>query len=124
MREYANVIIAIDEAEMQNIVVSYIGSDERHKNKFLDMVNVIRENLNNRNLFKREKINDQINNVWAMRFFVGAENDRIYCQQTNFNGKKAFVLSSLLLHKETTENGPREIAEITKVSSYEYVYKQ
>ena len=123
MREYANVIIAIDEAEIQNIVVSYIGRDDRHKNKFNDIVNVIREGLNNRELFKREKIDDKINNVWAMRFFVGQDNDRIYCQQTTFNGKKAFVLSCLLLHKETDENGPREIAEIKKVSNYQYEYK-
>jgi hypothetical protein len=88
MREYANVIIAIDEAEIQNIVASYIGRDDRHKNKFNDIVNVIREGLNNRELFKREKIDDKINNVWAMRFFVGQDNDRIYCQQTTLMVKK------------------------------------
>ena len=123
MREFPNVIIAIDEAEIQNIITSYIGVDDRHKNKFIDIVNVIRGGLNNRELFKREKIDEETNNVWAMRFFVGQENDRIYCQQTVFSGKKAIVLASLLLHKETDENGPREIAEIKKVSSYQYAYK-
>lgn len=97
--------------------------DGRHKKKFQDIVNHIKNELNNRHLFKREKLDGEVNAIWAMRFFVGQENDRIYCQQTTFNGKKAFVLSSLLLHKETDENGPREIAEIEKVSNYEYEYE-
>jgi len=113
------VIIAIDSLNLKEIT-SYIGQDHRHKDKFIDIANVILEGLNNRHLYKREKISSDINNVTAMRFFVGQENDRIYCQEMSDESRKIIILGTLHLHKKCDELSQREIKEIKKLSRYEY----
>src|SRR6187397_973892 len=95
---HKKVIIGVDSATIKEIT-TYIGKSPRHKGKFIDVVNIILEEKHNRHLFKREKINEKIKNVWAMRLFVGQENDRIYCQELSYKSKKIFVLSVLHLHK-------------------------
>jgi Txe/YoeB family toxin of Txe-Axe toxin-antitoxin module len=115
------VIIGIDEEEMKNIT-SYIGQDDRHKDKFKDIIKIIFEGLPYRHLWKREKLNSDVNNMWAMRFFVGQENDRIYCQEKSEGGIKIFILCYLHLHKTSDELSDAEKTLLTNLSKYEYEF--
>jgi hypothetical protein len=112
-------IIAVDVGNEESIM-SYLRSPLRHKSKFIDIAKIVLGRLHNRELYKREKIDGEHNNVYAMRFFVGQENDRIYCQEIYTGDVKTIVMGVLHLHKETRENSPKEIAIIKTVSKYEY----
>lgn len=123
MRESANgkVVIGIDSMTLKEIT-NYIGQDDRHKDKFKDIVKLVLEGLHNRHLYKREKLSSDINNVTAMRFFVGQENDRIYCQETSYKNKKVkiIILGKLHLHKPNNDLSDYEISLIKELSKYEY----
>ena len=71
--------IAVDEENYQQIL-DYIKQDNRHKNKFNDICNIILNGLRNPDLYDKENINKKCKHVTAMKFFKGQENDRIYCQ--------------------------------------------
>ena len=113
------IVIAVD-AEAMIEITQYLGQSERHKGKFIDIAKVNLGGLSNRDLFKQEKINNVIRNVWAMRFFPGQENDRIYCQEKSEGDVKIYILGILHLHKTSNKNSEREIRVITKLSGYEY----
>ncbi len=122
MRELQDgkLIIGVDSINMLQIT-QYIGQDPRHKSKFIDILNILNDGLHNRHLYKREKINKDVNNVTAMRFFVGQDNDRIYCQESSEGDKrKIIILGVLSLHKETDELSPTQIKQITELSNYNY----
>jgi ABC-type cobalamin/Fe3+-siderophores transport system ATPase subunit len=122
MRISANgsVTIACDTVAIAEIT-AYIGQDQRHKDKFIDIIAVLLGELTNRHLYKREKISAEIKNVTAMRFFVGQENDRIYCQEMSAGEKKKIVILGILhLHKDTDELSAQELKEIETLSKYEY----
>lgn len=116
-------IIACDSEKLLEMT-QYIGQDQRHKDKWIDIINIILEGKINTHLYKREKLSAAINNVTAMRFFVGQENDRIYCQEMNQGEVKIIILGFLHLHKDTDELSAEEIKLITTLSSYEYELEQ
>jgi hypothetical protein len=112
--------IAVDE-EVFDEVIAYIGQDQRHKNKFNDIVNVLLAGLKNRDLYDKEDIDASCKDVTAMKFFKGQENDRIYCKEVRRGGKTMIVIMGALHEKKkTTKNSKREIATIRKVASYTY----
>ena len=117
------IIIGIDSLKMKEIT-SYIGQSSRHKDKFKDLVQIIFEGLPYRHLWKREKINAEVKNMWAMRFFVGQENDRIYCQEVTVEDKKIYILSDLYLHKTSDKLTKPEINHLIVLSKYEYEFDQ
>jgi hypothetical protein len=117
--EDGKTILLIDELNMKSIT-TYLGQDDRHKSKFKDIVQILMEGLNNSHLYKREIISDNIKDITAMRFFVGQENDRIYCKEISQGETKIIIMGVLLLHKKEKKNTKREIKEIEKLSGYEY----
>lgn len=112
--------IAVDN-EVFDEVLAYIGQDARHKNKFIDIVNVILAGLRNRDLYDKENIDASCKDVTAMKFFKGQENDRIYCKEIRRGDKTMIVIMGALLErKKTTENSKRELAIIRNVGAYTY----
>lgn len=112
--------IAVDN-EVFDEVLAYIGQDARHKNKFIDIVNVILAGLKNRDLYDKENIDASCKDVTAMKFFKGQENDRIYCKEIRRGDKTMIVIMGALLErKKTTENSKRELATIRNVGTYTY----
>jgi hypothetical protein len=111
-------IIAVDIDEPD--IMEYLRSPLRHKNKFIDIAKVILGRLSNRQLYKWEKIDKDHTNVWAMRFFVGQENDRIYCQEVFEGDRKIVIMAALHLSKKERENTEREVSVIKTVSKYVY----
>jgi hypothetical protein len=115
-----NTLIGVD-CQDRPTIDGYLFQDEKHAKKYRTIAGAILERIPYPQLYKWEKLSDEIKNVWAMRFFVKAENDRIYCQEKYEGKKKTVIMSILHLHKETMENSPREIAAITKASKYSYI---
>lgn len=128
-RKGGKVEIAVDVEHMPEIF-QYIGQSRRHKNKFLDIVAVIMEELHNRHLYRREDINKEARNVHAMRFFVGQENDRIYCKEFNSIDRqtgelvRVVVMCELHLHKTSQSLSENELAIINKIAGYEFEYEK
>lgn len=124
-REHGHVEIAVDVEAMKEIF-DYVGQDSRHKSKFLDIVAIIMEGLHNRTLYRREDISKEAKDVTAMRFFVGQENDRIYCKEISRMDAatrepiKIVVLAALHLHKKSNTLSPVEVGIINKIAGYEY----
>lgn len=115
--------IAIDAVNYQKIL-DFIYKDERHKNKFIDVCNVILAGLRNPKLYDKENINAKCKNVTAMKFFKGQENARIYCQEVKQKDKFFIVVAvELLGRKKNQKNKQKEINLIEKVAGYEYEIK-
>jgi hypothetical protein len=112
--------IAVDD-EVFDEVIAYIGQDDRHKNKFKLIIEVILSRLKNRDLYDKEDIDANCKDVTAMKFFKGQENDRIYCKEIK-RGDKTMIVIMGALHerKKTTANSKRETAIIRNVGSYTY----
>lgn len=102
-------------------VLAYIRQDDRHKNKFVDIVNVIMAGHKNRDLYDKEDIDASCKDVTAMKFFKGQENDRIYCKEIR-RGDKVMIVIMGALHerKKTTKNSKRENSIIRNVGSFTY----
>ena len=117
--------IYVDEESLETIL-AYVGQDKRHKKKWDYIVNIILENLRNPDVFDKENINDKCKDVYAMKFFKGQENDRIYCKQVEHGTKKCLVIvaSELHLKKKTQKNSKKEITIIEKVATYEYEFEE
>ena len=112
--------IAVDD-EVYNEILAYVGSDNRHANKFKDITNIILSGLTNRNLYDKEVIDTKSKGVRAMKLFKGQENDRIYCKEMTM-GNQTFVVIAAALHlrKKTTKLSHKERNTIHKVANYEY----
>ncbi|MDI9341444.1 MAG: hypothetical protein QM534_12815 [Sediminibacterium sp.] len=115
------IAIYIDQKNMNNIV-AYIQQDARHLKKWMYIKNVILSNLRIPEVFDKEDIDKECKDVYAMKFFKGQENDRIYCKRLQHKGKNCVIIvaSELHLKKKTQKNSAREIALIKSVASYEY----
>jgi hypothetical protein len=111
--------IYVDSVNKEEIL-EYIYENKRHKKKFKFLSDIILQGLRHKN-YCREEINEKCKNVTAMRFFVGQENDRIYCKEvTTSNGN--FIVIAAILHKgkKETELTQREITAIETVGGYNY----
>ena len=112
--------IAIDHDNYE-ILMNFLSRDERHKNKFIDICNVILEGLRNAQLYDKEDINSKCRHVTAMKFFKGQENARIYCQEVRRKDKTFVIIASELLErKKSKKNTHKEKILIEKVASYEF----
>lgn len=122
-RKNCKTEIYIDEENHQEIF-SYIGQDNRHKNKFLDIVNIIMEGLHNRHLYRREGFDSETKSIHAMRLFVSQENDRIYCKEVSKDNKIRVVIIGILhLHKTAEGLSDIEKSLIKTLASYDYEFE-
>ena len=114
------ISIGIDSVNKKEIL-DYIKQDERHKKKFNYIVDIILGSLHNSTLYDKEEINSQCKGVSAMKFFIGQENDRIYCKEIKDPyGIHIVVLSILHERKKTTKLSKKEINIIENIGGYLY----
>lgn len=101
--------------------MAYLHKDERHKDKFRFITEIILGGHRNSKVYDKEEINDKCKGVTAMKLFKGQENDRIYCKEIH-SIKGTFIVVAAVLHekKKTTEHTHKEITIIETVGSYIY----
>ena len=112
------VCIYID-TEKANSILDYIGSSKKNIKRFGFIKGVVLEGLRN-DCFKREIEDNNIRDIYAMRFDLHGTNGRIYCKQVAYQNKVAYVMGELLPSKKTEGNGPKEKSAINRVHSYDY----
>lgn len=107
-------------------ILNYIQQDRRHEKKFDYIKGIILENLRIPDVFDKEDISEKAKDVYAMKFFKGQENDRIYCKKISHKGCNCMIIvaSELHLRKKTQKNSKKEISIIEKVGSYEYEFEE
>lgn len=114
------IAIGIDSMNKATIL-AYIRQDERHTKKFKYISNIILENLHNSTLYDKEEINHKCKGVTAMKFFIGQENDRIYCKEIKSSNGVHIVITSILHEKKkTTKLSSKEINIIETIGGYLY----
>ena len=112
--------IAVD-MENEQEIFAYINQSPNHTKKFRHILDVILEGHKVPDIFDKEDINEQCKDVWAMKFFKGGTNDRIYCKEVRTaDSMYVIVTSELLLKKKNNKNQQREKNLILKVAGYEY----
>ena len=112
--------IFLDEENSEEIR-AYIDRDDRHRNKFRTISNIILEGLRNSNLYDKEDINHKCKDVTAMKFFKGQENDRIYCKEVHSTSGTHIVVAAILYEKKkTTKLTQKQKNIIEKVGGYNY----
>ena len=113
------IYIDADNAEE---IITYLTQSIKHKKKWSFISQIILENHRNTDVFDKEDINEKCKDIYAMKFFKGGDNDRIYCKQVSDNriNKYIIVASELYLKKKTQKNSAKEITIIERVATYEY----
>lgn len=106
-------------------ILDYLLQDDRHKEKFRFIRDIILAGLHNKKLYKKEDISKKCKDVYAMRFFVGQENDRIYCKQVHDDTGSHIVVMAILHEKKKSEHlSSKEISEIEKIGGYIYEFSR
>ena len=99
----------------------YLRLDDQHKKAFQKFVNLFLNGLHNPDIYKKEDINEFCKDVTVIRFFVGHDNDGLYCKEIKKGSNTIITIMSVLhLRKTTQKNKGREIKSIETVASYEY----
>lgn len=112
--------IAVDESNY-DLILAFLLADNRHRNKFRDISNIILNGLRNTELYDKEEPDAKSKGVRAMKFFKGQENARIYCKEVTREDKTFVVIASeLLLSKKTQKINQRILNIIHRVASYDY----
>lgn len=112
--------IYVDSANKKEIL-AYIQQDSRHKKKFRFISDIILNGHTVKDVYCREDIDGKCKDVTAMRFFVGQENDRIYCKEVKTEAGTLVVIASVLhLKKKSNNLSSKEISAIRKVANTEY----
>lgn len=109
------------DSENKDAIKNYWNQDERHKEKFKFITTLILQGLSSKRHYSKVEINDKCKNVTEMRFFVGQENDRIYCKEIRSSkGIHVVVAAILHEHKATETLSSKEKSLIEKVGGYNY----
>lgn len=102
-------------------ILKYIRQDNRHKKKFRFISEIILGGHKNTEVYDKEDINEKCNDVTAMKFFKGQENDRIYCKEIK-SEKGTYIIVTSVLHekKKSDDLSSKEKAIINKIGNYDY----
>lgn len=112
--------IAIDKDNYE-VILAFLNTDQRHKNKFADIVNYLLAGLKVPELYDKEEPDSKSKGVRAMKFLKGQENARIYCREVTMEDKTFIIIASELLAKKKTQKINQKILNIIhKVASYDY----
>lgn len=113
-------IICID-TDNWKAIFDYINQDKKHKKKFEYICGVLLDGHRNTDVYDKENINKKCKDVYAMKFFKGNDNDRIYCKEMSLEDKTFVIIAVELFEKKKTQkNSKKNTPIIEKVGKYEY----
>lgn len=115
--------IYIDSDNM-SAILNYIKQNDTHKKKFLQIVDLILGGYRNTELYDKEDINKKCKDVYAMKFFKGGSNDRIYCKEFSSDSGVRVVICVELFEKKKSQGVNKKLEPIIdKISTYEYEFE-
>ena len=104
-------------------ILPYIMQDDVAK-EFREIRELLKENLRNKEKYKKADVSDKAKNIFEMRFIRNKHNDRIYCQEIN-KGAKRFIVMIELYEGKKSQDIPKKIKtriETMGGSEYELEY--
>lgn len=105
-------------------ILNYIKQNDTHKKKFLQIVDLILGGYRNTELYDKEDINKKCKDVYAMKFFKGGSNDRIYCKEFSSDSGVRVVICVELFEKKKSQGVNKKLEPIIdKISTYEYEFE-
>lgn len=105
--------------ENEKEILEYWNRDPRHLDKFRFIADLLLKGLYTRKHYCKVEINHECKNVTEMRFFVGQENDRVYCKEMR-NSHGVYVIIAAILHERKGDFSSKESSLIQKVGGYNY----
>ncbi len=100
-------------------ILPYIMRDSVDK-EFKDIRAILKENLRNKEKYCKADVSDKAKNMFEMRFTNNGRNDRIYCQEANFGGKRIIIMVELFEGKKSQDIPKKIKSRIETMGGYEY----
>jgi predicted ATPase len=100
-------------------ILPYIMRDSVDK-EFKDIRAILKENLRNKEKYCKTDVSDKAKNMFEMRFTNNGRNDRIYCQEVSFGGKRIIIMVELFEGKKSQDIPKRIKSRIETMGGYEY----
>ena len=116
--KHFTTLIMIDIQNAKEIL-PYIMKDGVDK-EFKEIREILKENLRNKEKYKKADVSDKAKNIYEMRFVRNERNDRIYCQEISFSGKRFVVMIELFLGKKSQDISKKIRTRIETMGGYEY----
>jgi len=112
--------VCID-AENEASILDFLERQKGAKKKFQYIVGIILSGIHNSHLYGDENINDETENVTAMKMFQSGANIRLYCKEQEGLSGTFYVIVAELLPKKKTQKVTGDAKQlIKKVGNYEY----
>lgn len=115
------VNIYVDQEESGEIM-PFILTNEANFETFYLFQNLLYENRRNKGIYKKENISSKCKNLFAIRFMLKGQNDRIYCLEFH-DGKRRIVLTRLVIGKKTDHINKKLRNSIEPLCSRKYKFK-
>ena len=88
--------------------------------EFKDIRAILKENLRNKEKYCKADVSDKAKNMFEMRFTNNGRNDRIYCQEASFGGKRIIIMVELFEGKKSQDIPKKIKSRIETMGGYEY----
>lgn len=88
--------------------------------EFLDIRNILKQNLRNRDKYCKCDVNSKASRVFEMRFTNNQRNDRIYCLEVSTNKQRLIIMSELFIGKKSQEIPKKIKGRIETIGGFEY----
>ena len=118
-----NISLYVDSEDFKNSeeIISFL---ENNRKKFLRILTVIIGGYYNNDLYGKEKVDTNTENITAMKFkgkFYS--NTRIYCKEFFNNGKKVVLITMLLKKVQKVKDDKKLKKRLNIIGGYEYEFK-
>jgi hypothetical protein len=117
--EGTKIMVDVDNAET---ILPYVMTDKIDK-EFKEIRHILKENLRNKDKYKKIDVSDKAKDVFEMRFIKNDRNDRIYCKEINISKTRYIVMVELYKGKKSQQIEKTEKRRIESIGGYEYEFK-
>ncbi len=88
--------------------------------EFKDIRGIIKNGLRNREKYCKADVSNKAKNMFEMRFTNNGRNDRIYCQEISFGGKRHIIMVELFLGKKSQDIPKKIKLRLETMGGYKY----
>jgi hypothetical protein len=112
--------LCIDEENSEQIW-AFLQNDDRRSKKFKYVIDIILNQKPTKDIFEKENISKEIDDVYAIKLFKGSDNIRFYCKTYEKDDLTFYIIIAELLEKKKSQKLTTKIKNIIKrVHDYEY----
>lgn len=102
-------------------ILPYLNSHESIEKEFREIRGLLKENLRNKEKYKKSDVSGKATNMFEMRFVRNNRNDRMFCQEVRGEQKfRAIVIVELWVGKKSQEIPKQMKQRIETMGTYLY----